>query len=504
MIKALQFKEVATSILKADKPHGIPHFYGWDGKPLRVSPTEYQSRMQGALEAMLNESMDVLLVVRPEDIYYLTGFYTIGDSAPQALIISKDCDPFMVARLIEADLVPKLTWVEQVWSTPDKENIFDTFCHAVGAVLPEEGTVGIQLDVITALHHQRLCDFFKRHQGIVLEDASRTVETVRLQKSEYEISCIQQTAHMSELGIEAALKLIEPGCLLSKLHTTIYTTMLEAGSEVPSYMPIVRTTDPSGHGSWMPGERVTEGGLVFVEASACIHGHHSPLMRTAYVLGPEESKPPAWVQEAEGLIQKVFDTCLPLMVPGARACDIDAVGRKIMLSNSCGLKMSARLAYTTGGTAINPAGYAGWGDADFSLVGHNKQELRAGMVFHFIPWFQKYDSPSGPIGLSDAVMVTASGGQRFGSLPLKITVVRPVNHATLEVAALGNTMLPCGKGKGGIAEDTSDGESTQAPSPDASRMSPAGSPTMSPSSYIARALPVFVKEELELGIDSIQ
>lgn len=47
---------------------------------------------------------------------------------------------------------------------------------------------------------------------------------------------------------------------------------------------------------------------------------------------------------------------------------------------------------------------------------------QAGMVFHFIPWFQKYDAPSGPIGISDTVLVTPKGGQRLGSLPLCIAV----------------------------------------------------------------------------------
>ena len=46
---------------------------------------------------------------------------------------------------------------------------------------------------------------------------------------------------------------------------------------------------------------------------------------------------------------------------------------------------------------------------------------QAGMVFHFIPWFQKYDEPSGPIGLSDTVIVTEQGGKRVGELPLRIS-----------------------------------------------------------------------------------
>ena len=89
------------------------------------------------------------------------------------------------------------------------------------------------------------------------------------------------------------------------------------------------------------------------------------------------------------------------------------------------LELARRLAYSTGSTATQPTGHAGWGDADFSLVGHNEAELQENMTFHFIPWFQKYSEPSGALGLSDTVLVTAEGGKRFGALPLKMTVLNP-------------------------------------------------------------------------------
>ena len=89
------------------------------------------------------------------------------------------------------------------------------------------------------------------------------------------------------------------------------------------------------------------------------------------------------------------------------------------------LELARRLAYSTGSTATQPTGHAGWGDADFSLVGNNEAELQENMTFHFIPWFQKYSEPSGALGLSDTVLVTAEGGKRFGALPLKMTVLNP-------------------------------------------------------------------------------
>lgn len=55
-----------------------------------------------------------------------------------------------------------------------------------------------------------------------------------------------------------------------------------------------------------------------------------------------------------------------------------------------------------------------------------RSHRQAGMVFHFIPWFQKYNEPSGPIGLSDTVIVTTEGGRRFGELPLTVKSVESV------------------------------------------------------------------------------
>lgn len=416
-------------MLRIAKPGGVPEFWGWSGEALPVCGEEYESRLSRVRVAMAKEDslFDVLVVKSPEDVRFLTGFHTIGDSPPQSLIIPREGKPFMVARLMEVDLVQKYTWVEQVWTCPDAGDIHKTFCEALRRVLPGDAacTVGIPLDVISASYHGKLCDFFSSFPKVVLKDASRTVEDLRLEKSKFEQDLIQQASVMSEKASAASLQAVRKDVLLSDLHILALRELLAAGSEPPSYDPVVRTTDPSGHGSWEVGERVHEANLVFLEMAACVHGHHAPLMRTAYVMGPEETSPPQWLMEAEKLIQAAFDTCLPLMVPGARACDIDKAGRDILTSNTSGLTMAGRLGYTTGGTAINPAGNAGWGDADFSLVGHNTAVLREGMVFHFVPWFQKYVKPvTGPIGLSGTVLVTPDGGKRFGSLPLRLTIVR--------------------------------------------------------------------------------
>ncbi|CAE7747557.1 unnamed protein product, partial [Symbiodinium necroappetens] len=296
--KAMSFpiEEVAFNVLRAAKPEGAPIFHGWSGQPLRVPPEEYQRRLQAVKEFMDSDGISLLVVVQPEDLYYLTGLYTIGDSAPQALILPKDADPFLIARLIEFDLVPKLSWVAEAFTCPDSASIHDVFCHAVSKYLEPKCCVGLQLASISAAHYIRLRSFFDA-AGAECVDASKTVEKARLQKFEFEQECIRAASAMSESALAAALNAVKPGKLLSDLHATAYSELIRAGSEVPGYVPIVRSTDPSGHGSWMPAEEVRPGNLVFLEHSACKFGHHAPLMRTAFVLNEGEASPPAWLLE---------------------------------------------------------------------------------------------------------------------------------------------------------------------------------------------------------------
>lgn len=234
-------------------------------------------------------------------------------------------------------------------------------------------------------------------------------------------------------GIEAGLQEAKRGSLLSEVYLHAYNALILSGSEEPAYLPIVRSSDPAGHGGWEVNEKfgmtqedgkaATSSGLVFIELSGNRFGAHAPRMQTAYFVScNSDHQLPVWLMEAEELIVKVFDVCLPLFKPGVLPSHIDAVGRAIMNSYSnVNATVSGRLGYTVGGTTTSPAGNAGWGDACFSIDGNNHIPLRENQVFHFIPWFQiNGGSDTGPVGLSDTVIVTSEGGKRVGKHSLRI------------------------------------------------------------------------------------
>ncbi|MCF8112600.1 MAG: Xaa-Pro peptidase family protein [Desulfotignum sp.] len=396
--------------------------FGRSREDMPYPMAEYQGRLLNLRNRMKKNNIDILLVRKPEDLRYLTNFYTIGDSDNQTLIIDASSEPVFHCRLLEARLIEKLTWVSEWYSQLDADDSLHTLKTILQQKFNYSGKiVKIDHSAVSASDLKKL----ETSLGCTISDADDLLEKMRLVRTDAEIEKIKAVSKITEAGILAGKAAIKIGELESSIFMQSLNAMIARGSEEPAYSPIIRTDEPAGHGSWEVGKRVKKG-LVFLEMSANIHGHHAPMMRTCYILESKNDSVPDWVMESENLINKAFEKCLPLMKPGTKASEIDSIARKIICSNSFGGTMVARAGYTAGGTATVPGGYAGWGDACFSFAGNNDSELQENQTFHFIPWIQKIDGKeTGPIGLSDTLVVTADGGKRMGQLALKIDILGP-------------------------------------------------------------------------------
>ena len=58
---------------------------------------EYDRRLQCVREGMVRSELDVLLVHRPENIFYLTGYQTPGYYWHQVLVLPLDSEPVFIA-----------------------------------------------------------------------------------------------------------------------------------------------------------------------------------------------------------------------------------------------------------------------------------------------------------------------------------------------------------------------------------------------------------------------
>jgi Xaa-Pro dipeptidase len=197
----------ADGIITKDLGYDILNFgRSRNDKMMEASLDEYQIRIGNVRDKMIEQKVDVLCV-KNEDLRYLTGFHTIGDSEPQTLLLPATGRPIMVARLLETDLVEKYTWVSQWWSCLDSGSSSHVFTQALlscggdakaGDSHSDKAVAGVDLTQMTAKHWS---DLQASNPLIQFVDATGLVEKVRLKKSAAELENIQVAAECTRAGM---------------------------------------------------------------------------------------------------------------------------------------------------------------------------------------------------------------------------------------------------------------------------------------------------------------
>src|SRR5436189_1129528 len=75
---------------------------------------EYDRRLAAVRRHMQEKGVDVLLTTVPENIYYLTGYDSMGYFTYQILIIPLDTDPIFLTRALNTDKARMYSCLRQV------------------------------------------------------------------------------------------------------------------------------------------------------------------------------------------------------------------------------------------------------------------------------------------------------------------------------------------------------------------------------------------------------
>src|SRR5215208_918108 len=81
------------------------------GKECVFEAAEYERRLGLIQQAMDAAGLEVLLLHAPENIYYLSGYHTLGYFGYQCLVIPRHGRPVHVIRAFEESNVRTKSWV---------------------------------------------------------------------------------------------------------------------------------------------------------------------------------------------------------------------------------------------------------------------------------------------------------------------------------------------------------------------------------------------------------
>lgn len=370
------------------------------------SADEYAQRTSAVRKNMAERELDALLLVSPENIYYLVGLSHQGYFAFTLLLFPFEGAPRVITRSMErVTLMQQAPDVEHV-GFDDHEEPGEAVARAIRETEFAHSRIGVERN--TMFFPLRVWDQLRSElPDVAWQDALDTVDEIRQVKSELEIYCIRQAAALSDRAVRSGIKAAGVGVNEREVAAEVYRSMVLGGSEYPGFAPLVRSTDllAQEHATWRD-RTLAPGDALLLELSASVRRYHAPLTRVVHVGNTSHGVKAAGEIALEGL-----DTIRAALRPGMLTGDVyaawqevvdDALGPGRYERHHCG--------YTVG--IGFPPSWVG-GSTVVGIRPGGRIEVREGMVFHVLSWLIGVGPAD--FGVSDTVLVTADGGELLTS-----------------------------------------------------------------------------------------
>ena len=376
---------------------------------LPFSRAEYDRRLVKTRAAMQKAGLDAMFVTDPSNQAWLTGYDGWSFYVHQGVILTHEGEPIWWGRHMDMMGGRRTCWMSHDNILGYGDHFVQSTIHHpmqdLAAHLKARGLSGAKIGVemenyyYSAKAHQVLASELPNAQLI---DATCLVNWQRLVKSDEEISFITKAARISDHVMRTALERAEPGVRKNDLAADImHAGMSGVGEDWGDYPAIVPLT-PSGldataaHLTWS-GQPMARNEATFFELSGCYRRYHAPLCRTIYLGTPPDEMKRAEAAQLEGI-----EAGLNAARAGNRTGDIARAFMDVLARH--GIERTGRMGYPVG-LSYPPD----WGERTASIRQEDTTELRAGMVFHFMPalWMDSWG-----LETTETILITDTGPAR--------------------------------------------------------------------------------------------
>ncbi|MBI3975239.1 MAG: aminopeptidase P family protein, partial [Armatimonadetes bacterium] len=244
-------------------------------------------RLERARQRLVEERLDALAMLKPENRTYLTGF---TGSAGIAVLL-----PERAVLLVDFRYVEQAAAEAPEWTVLRVSNLLE----GLTALLAEVGVarLGLEADTVTVAQWRKLRDSAPEREMVPLDGLDR----LRWRKDPEEVALIRRAAEIADAAFREILRMVRPGVREVELAADLEYRMRRVGAERAAFETIVasgpRSALPHGRAS---DRRVARGDFVTFDFGAVVGGYHSDCTRTVVVgsATPEQRAVYGLVREA--------------------------------------------------------------------------------------------------------------------------------------------------------------------------------------------------------------
>jgi Xaa-Pro aminopeptidase len=346
-----------------------------------------EARRQALRGLLAHADLSALLVTRPANVRYLTGFTgTYG-----ALLLLLDRTLFFTDGRYRHQAAAEVPGAEVVLAPGD-------LIGAVGGVVRTSGGgLGFEPAGLTWGEGQRLRSGLP---GQAVMPAPPLVEELREVKDERELAAMREAARLGDESLAGLLPSLREGVTERQVAVDLELAVRRLGADGLAFESIVAFGEQAAEPHHHPGDReLRRGDLVTLDSGGRIDGYRSDMTRTV-VFGTASTRQQAVYE----LVREAQEAGLAALRPGVRCGEVDHACRQVITE-------------------------AGFGDAFSHPTGHG-----IGLEIHEAPWVRPGGSgriaAGTPVTVEPGVYLPGFGGVRIEDL----AVVRPDGHELLTTA----------------------------------------------------------------------
>ena len=390
-------------------------------KKLVFSQEEFQRRVRKTKEMMDKAGMEMLLVMDPANMNYLTGYDGWSFYVHQGIIVALDAqEPFWFGREQDSNGARITSWLpdDLIHGYPD-EYVQSRYTHTMrwlAGLLREKGLdkkrFGLEMDGYW-FNARMYVTLSEELPGAVLLDGTNLVNWVKTVKSKAEIDYMRQAAMICERVMQIAIDEIDVGVWEKDVAAKVTAAQIagtdEFGGSSPAIFPIMPSAErtSTAHLTFDPDRKYQKNDVVLLELSGARYRYHAPLSRTVYLGDPPEDLQ----KTADGVVKGLQET-LTCIQPGVTAEEVEECWRNAIAHT--GVVKPSRVGYSYGLNYVPD-----WGEHTVSLRPGDKTILEPGMTIHFMPgiWLDTYG-----FECSEPLLITENGCEKFIDFPQKLFV----------------------------------------------------------------------------------
>ena len=247
-----------------------------------VDKSVFSKRVEKCTQVMKDQEIDVLLLTKPSNMYYLTGdgrlcAFTMVNSDKQVAVGVPQTD---------VEDVTELAQFNHISAFEDEVGMIHTIADFFKQFGVSKGTVGLEHTFLTSSMMKMLTHPHAKPEGVTTKDCTDILSKLRMIKEPIEIKLMKEAGKIADIGMEAAIVSLKEGMTESQIAGEGEYAMRQAGAEGfwRSYVASgIRTRIAHG----IPTNRkVKNGDIVMIDLHPIANNYSSDICRMACIGEP--------------------------------------------------------------------------------------------------------------------------------------------------------------------------------------------------------------------------